>query len=874
MTDAPDARPARAERRGRTQPRQAITSAVGREASAGLLCLVVLGAITLWALGAVVPVLVAQYVWPLLLLSAVGYFLAFEGGLLRLAGPRFPVLVVLVAIVGIALPYLAWPARAAELAADALAWPALTAGLVAPAVAVAAHLAVRVAGWGDGHGPARLTTARPPSVLIVFGLVLALGFAVLNALHGDDVPGLSNQGVLALAGRALAGVATGLLLLRYADRIDGTAWLRRPVVLLPVTAVLAVLLVALFRFYGAALTDRAALAATGGVAVLFLILRTPVAGVVGLAALIALMPRLPVLLDLAYSPEAGPLAGLVPPLLAVVLVAAVLLDQRADLLSGVLARGRRLDRLRARLERYGAGQLLYADLTQKRISLHELTTGRQPTISFSRFFRHARSSEILDLLEALHNDPAPEAERGFPVHISVDPFAGTEAEQGPIRPVELHVIEQFSQQAWLGLVDVSLKTELEERANRADRALGEALVREERLLSVAAHELRTPLSVLLMLSEELDAGTPWDEVAPNFRKSLDRMTSLLDDLRVRNSKDEVHMMQTTFTLREMALHLQEIFTGSAQANGVALLLGISQQGDTLIISDYGRVFIALSKLIHNAIIHSHGSEVTISVFLTRQTEGKAIVTWQVSDNGRGISPERYKTVFRPFDTDGFGQDGERPGLGLYTARKAVQAMGGDLSLRRTSDIGAVPRRLPPFSTASAKAEIANAKSYSGATFVLKHPARLAERVKHETLEQLPVTETQAKYSDKTVLLIEDNQIVGEITVARLRRLFGKTIWSQDGEDALTAYTANKPDLLLVDQLLPGMLGSELVRHVRETDRHLPIVGITASTLGSEVAELEASGANYALEKPLSVQQLQKIAEEFFGARNDEGQGAS
>lgn len=299
MTDAPDARPARAERRGRTQPRQAITSAVGREASAGLLCLVVLGAITLWALGAVVPVLVAQYVWPLLLLSAVGYFLAFEGGLLRLAGPRFPVLVVLVAIVGIALPYLAWPARAAELAADALAWPALTAGLVAPAVAVAAHLAVRVAGWGDGHGPARLTTARPPSVLIVFGLVLALGFAVLNALHGDDVPGLSNQGVLALAGRALAGVATGLLLLRYADRIDGTAWLRRPVVLLPVTAVLAVLLVALFRFYGAALTDRAALAATGGVAVLFLILRTPVAGVVGLAALIALMPRLPVLLDLA-----------------------------------------------------------------------------------------------------------------------------------------------------------------------------------------------------------------------------------------------------------------------------------------------------------------------------------------------------------------------------------------------------------------------------------------------------------------------------------------------------------------------------------------------------------------------------------------------
>jgi len=134
-----------------------------------------------------------------------------------------------------------------------------------------------------------------------------------------------------------------------------------------------------------------------------------------------------------------------------------------------------------------------------------------------------------------------------------------------------------------------------------------------------------------------------------------------------------------------------------------------------------------------------------------------------------------------------------------------------------------------------------------------------------------VTETQVVYPGKTALLVEVNQIVGDITVARMRRLFEKSIWAERADEALIAFSEHQPDLLLVDQFLPGMFGSEFIRQVRQVDKWVPIVGITASTMGTECSKLEAAGENFALEKPLSVQQLQQIAQEFFGTAVEESE---
>lgn len=585
----------------------------------------------------------------------------------------------------------------------------------------------------------------------------------------------------------------------------------------------------------------------------------------GLIGVLAAAPGLLELLQLSHSDSSGVLATVLAPAFAAVVVSLAVMVGRTNAALDVLGADRKLRKMRAWLGQNGGGRLLRADMDHKEMHLVDASDGHYKRLPFSVFFANSDGPALLKLFDAMKGDASQELDQPFPLKLDPDPFViDKPAEERKSQPHDVFILGREGPEVWLGIVDMMSDSGLRARAERAEAALGETLVREERLLSVAAHELRTPMSILSMLAEELEDGAPWGDVALSFKNASGRITQILDDLRVQDSSEQFQIRQTEFTLRELAFHLQETYTGPAQANGMALILALSQQSDILIQSDYGRVFIALSKLLHNAIIHSRGSEITLSAFLTRQSGGSVIVTWQVSDDGRGVSPERYETVFRPFDTDGRSEGGGRPGLGLYTAQKAARGMGGDIYLRQTNDGGIVPRRLPTFASAAKKDDTDEPAFRPGATFVMKHPARMAKPSDHSTMEHDPVTETKATYPDATVLLVEDNQIVGDITVSRMKRLFGKSLWAECVEDAIAIYDTHQPDMLLVDQLLPNVLGSEFIKQIRETNKSIPIIGITASTMGSECAELEAAGANYALEKPLSFKQLQKIALEFFG----------
>lgn len=792
-----------------------------------------------------------SYILPLYLVCACAVLIALESGRARFSARGFWMTVALALAAAIALPLLAWPDISFTTRSET--------GVVIPIIC-AVGLGSLLALWSHffRHNWLGLAASGTPALLF-HGTVLTLGAAALNFLPSISGPYMLTP--LSLISNMLVSMSAAILLIHLALSIEaGGRWLMHFSVVLAgiillaginglagqplLLLVLAVLVIATLPFTS----------------------RSPVLASLTLAAFAVLLPHIPFVLTSIGEPADPTGTGNAPVLLsaAAIIGMAALARQAEDAHRRIVASDN-IEKLRTEFARLGAGRLLRADLNAKRMYPITSERGSEKGYSFADFFRGANSSEMLELLNAIR-EPAPAApEKAFAIKLNPTPLSPYSPETPPA-PHRIHILDKTHNSAWLGLLDISEQSDLEAKVRRTETALGEALLREERLLSVASHELRTPMSILSMLAEELDSGTPWNEIAPGFKDACNRIDSVLDDLRVHDGREDVQLLQTVYTLREMAQHLQEVYTGPAQANGVALLFSLSQQSDTLIQSDYGRIFIALSKLIHNAIIHARASEISVSVFLTRQTDGAAIATWQVSDNGRGIPAERRQTIFRPFDTDGTGPGNTRPGLGLYTARNAVQAMGGELILRRpdTDEIGAVPRRLPPFSTAKSDGAYDVTAPNPGTSFILKHPVRLAKHAEYTTLEHLPMTETQATYPDKTVLLIEDNQIVGEITVARLRRLFGTTIWAERGDEALLAYENSRPDLLLVDQLLPGMLGSEVIKRVRETNRTVPIIGITASAMGSECAELEGAGANYALEKPLSLQQMQKVAAEFFG----------
>ncbi len=107
----------------------------------------------------------------------------------------------------------------------------------------------------------------------------------------------------------------------------------------------------------------------------------------------------------------------------------------------------------------------------------------------------------------------------------------------------------------------------------------------------------------------------------------------------------------------------------------------------------------------------------------------------------------------------------------------------------------------------------------------------------------------------TVLVVEDEPTIGDMVVRYLERAGLQTEIERDGAAALASIGARRPDLVVLDVMLPGMSGLEVMRRIRETDRETGIVLLTARREEADrVAGLEAGADDYVV-KPFASAEL-------------------
>ena len=80
----------------------------------------------------------------------------------------------------------------------------------------------------------------------------------------------------------------------------------------------------------------------------------------------------------------------------------------------------------------------------------------------------------------------------------------------------------------------------------------------------------------------------------------------------------------------------------------------------------------------------------------------------------------------------------------------------------------------------------------------------------------------------------------------------------NGKEALEAFEPGKFDLVLSDIFMPEMNGYEFAREVRSVDTKVPLIGLTAATIGKETDEMLAAGASAVLSKPISLTKLREL----------------
>ncbi|HAJ47123.1 MAG TPA: two-component system response regulator [Alphaproteobacteria bacterium] len=108
---------------------------------------------------------------------------------------------------------------------------------------------------------------------------------------------------------------------------------------------------------------------------------------------------------------------------------------------------------------------------------------------------------------------------------------------------------------------------------------------------------------------------------------------------------------------------------------------------------------------------------------------------------------------------------------------------------------------------------------------------------------------------KSVLIVEDNALVIEMYRSALRTLDVDVFEARNGQDALTLAAKHQPDLVLMDILLPGDSGYDVLKQMRASPGggHPVVLAVTTAATKADAAKVANAGFNGLIPKPINIQ---------------------
>ncbi|HKG99989.1 MAG TPA: ATP-binding protein [Bradyrhizobium sp.] len=357
----------------------------------------------------------------------------------------------------------------------------------------------------------------------------------------------------------------------------------------------------------------------------------------------------------------------------------------------------------------------------------------------------------------------------------------------------------------------------------------------EAALAAFAHEVRTPLTGILAISDLLatsDLGDRERRWADTIKAGAEHLASLatlfVDAARGGNA---AALRRDQFDLRSLARSVGDALAGRAAAKALQSGVDISEKLPTLVVGDPVRLRAALENLIDNAVKFTDQGGVALAVEPVRAAKGKIGVAFAISDSGIGLTLSEIKRLFRPFSqanvsiASRFGG----AGLGLSSVKQIARAMGGDIVVAQRRGGGATFRMTVTLSPAKTP----GACSPGSETGLPAAPGQMLR-----------------------VLGVEDNPFGRVVLNTILTELGHQAEFIGHGEAAAERIAQGGFDAVLMDMVLPGISGIEAIRRIRQLRPPLGRIAIIGvSGRGEDEAASRAAGADAFLLKPVSPRAL-------------------
>jgi len=418
-------------------------------------------------------------------------------------------------------------------------------------------------------------------------------------------------------------------------------------------------------------------------------------------------------------------------------------------------------------------------------------------------------------------------------------------------------LESFHEQ-----LEASLATLEEKNAElqRLDRL-------KDDFLANTSHELRTPLNGIIGIAGSLIDGatgqlpesTCWnlEMIVASGQRLSNLVNDILDFSKLRYKDIKLQLKPVAIReITEVVLALSRSLIGQKD---LRLINNISSDLPSAL-ADENRLQQIFYNLIGNAIKFTDNGIVEISA----EVRGTNLAI-SVRDTGIGIQEDKIDRIFESFEQAEGSTDRiyGGSGLGLAVTKKLVELHGGEISVKSIIDVGSQFTFTIPMSDPVQESKQSSSILLEFTEQEHQNPTWHINQRSHLRLQVTPhvnlaVTESSLEQAKWHILIIDDEAINLQVMVNYLSLQNYTISQASSGPEALALLNGQfKPDLILLDVMMPIMTGYEVTKKIRSFWQlnQVPILLVTAKNQISDLVTGLEAGANDYLSKPFAKEEL-------------------
>lgn len=404
---------------------------------------------------------------------------------------------------------------------------------------------------------------------------------------------------------------------------------------------------------------------------------------------------------------------------------------------------------------------------------------------------------------------------------------------------------------WITVFDYSDRKKYENELLLAKKKAEAAMEAKALFLSTVTHEIRTPIHVVMAISDLLgksNIDSYQAELISTLNFSAENLLHLVNDI-LDLSKIEagrIKLEEQPFDLRILAQNIVNSLKPTAQKKGIELILEYSGDLKQSLLGDYLKIGRVITNMIGNAIKFTDQGNVRLKIATQPTPDEKIAVNFAVSDTGIGIPEEKQAAIFEAFEQadDSVNNHFGGTGLGLSICKKILELYGTELFVK--------------------------SKVNKGSTFYFTVHL---EPAKAKTQTSQPASQLDS-LSHIKVLLAEDNKASVLIATKYFQQWGMQYDIAENGKIALEMIKSNDYDLVLMDLKMPVMDGFTAIKEIRALPGKkyltLPILALSATPLVLSQTKLKEAGLNGLIPKPFKPSNLRDAICKMVGTKKAPG----